>query len=93
MAKKKKKQREYLAEYWVPSDDDDDGALAEMSDTMMAQMQRQFSLNAAMMALGVGPWGGQTPAAHEVVSYAAAVDKYLTTGMTVPLDDRMWSKK
>jgi hypothetical protein len=58
-----------------------------------AEMRRQFALNAAMMALGGGPWGGARLDAATFLSTAAQIENYLKEGMktapTVPWDDRV----
>jgi hypothetical protein len=58
-----------------------------------AEMRRQFALNAAMMALGGGPWGGARLDALTFLNTAAQIENYLKEGLkTVPWDDRIGTK-
>jgi hypothetical protein len=61
-----------------------------------AEMRRQFALNAAMMALGGGPWGGRAIDPITFLSTAAQIENYLKEGLkplpTVPWDDRIGTK-
>jgi hypothetical protein len=69
------------------------GFIIDGSSAGNAEMRRQFALNAAMMALGGGPWGGARLDAATFLSTAAQIENYLKEGMktapTVPWDDRV----
>jgi hypothetical protein len=53
------------------------------------ELRRQFALNAAMMALGGGPFGGHSIDPAYFLDTAAQIENYLKEGLkAVPWDDR-----